>query len=651
MVRRGDEGDVRMFRFLSFPFCLAVSAVAAPALAQTAAAAETIIVTATRTPQKPAAIGASVAVLDAAEIRAAGAGPVVDLLRDVPGVSFSRNGGIGAVTSVRVRGAEADQTVVLIDGVKLNDPSQPGGGFNFANLLLGDLDRVEVLRGPQSTLYGSQAIGGVVNLITREATRPAEASVALETGDLETTSLRAAVRGAAGALRYAASAGRFETAGISAAAAGRERDSYENTAAQARAAFQLSPVLGLEARVWWSSGEVGIDGFPAPAFVLADTPERSRTEERILYGSANLATLEGRWRTRLSFSQTTTDRESLNPALALPTTFDARGENDTAELQSVLDLTPAVQIVAGFEHETSRFRTASPSVANPNPRPATAEVDQQAFYAQIQASPTEGLTVTLGARATDHERFGEAINLRATLAWAINNGDTILRAAAADGFKAPSLFQLLSNFGNVALQPEEATSLEFGVEQALFERRLIASLTWFDRSAVNQIDFVSCFRNTAAFCVNRPFGTYDNIARTRADGLEATLEFRPIEALSLTAGLATLEARNDAGGSANFNRRLPRRPDQTSFLTAAWRFGPGREVSATLSRIGDGFDNAANTVRLPGYEIVTLRASFAVTERWSLQARIENAGDETYQTTAGYGSPPRQAFLGLRADF
>lgn len=640
-----------MSRFLTVPLCLAVSAVAAPALAQTAPAAETIIVTATHTPQKPAAIGASVAVLDAAAIRAAGGAPVVDLLRDVPGVSFSRNGGVGSVTSVRIRGAESDQTVVLIDGVKLNDPSQPGGGFNFANLLLGDLDRIEVLRGPQSTLYGSQAIGGVVNLITREATRPLEASLAAETGELETTSLRGAVRGAAGALRYGLSASRFETAGISAAAAGRERDGYENTAAQARAAYQLSPTLGLEARVWWSEGEVGIDGFPAPGFVLADTPERSRTEERILYGGANLTTLEGRWRTRLSLSQTTTDRESRNPALSVPITFDARGVNDRVDLQSVLDLTAQVQIVAGYEHETASFRTASPSVATPNPRPSTAEVDSQALYAQIQASPTPGLTVTLGARATDHERFGEAVNLRATLAWAINDGATILRAAAADGFKAPSLFQLLSNFGNLALQPEEATSVEAGVEQALFDRRLIATLTWFERSATNQIDFVSCFRNPAAFCVNRPSGTYDNIARTKADGLEATLEFRPIEALSLTAGLATLEARNDAGGSANFNRRLPRRPDQTSFLTAAWRFGPGREVSATLSRIGDSFDNASNTVRLPAYELVALRASWAVTESWSLQARIENAGDETYQTTAGYGSPPRQAFLGLRADF
>lgn len=640
-----------MSRFLSVPLCLAVSAVAAPALAQTAPAAETIIVTATRTPQKPAATGASVAVLDAAAIRAAGGAPVVDLLRDVPGVSFSRNGGVGSVTSVQIRGAESDQTVVLIDGVKLNDPSQPGGGFNFANLLLGDLDRIEVLRGPQSTLYGSQAIGGVVNLITREATRPLEASLAAETGELETASLRGAVRGAAGALRYGLSAGRFETGGISAAAAGRERDGYENTAAQARAAYQLSPALGLEARVWWSQGEVGIDGFPAPAFVLADTPERSRTEERILYGAANLTTLEGRWRTRLSLSQTTTDRESRNPALSVPITFDARGVNDRVDLQSVLDLTAQVQIVAGYEHETASFRTASPSVATPNPRPATAEVDSQAFYAQIQARPTPGLTVTLGARATDHERFGEAVNLRATLAWAINDGATILRAAAADGFKAPSLFQLLSNFGNVSLQPEEATSVEVGVEQALFDRRLIAALTWFDRSATNQIDFVSCFRNPAAFCVNRPFGTYDNIARTKADGLEATLEFRPIDALSLTAGLATLDARNDAGGSANFNRRLARRPDQTSFLTASWRFGPGREVSATLSRIGDSFDNASNSVRLPGYELVTLRASWAVSERWSVQARIENVGDETYQTTAGYGSPPRQAFLGLHADF
>lgn len=642
-----------MTRFFSLPVLLCAASAGAPALAQpqTAAAAETVIVAATRTPQKPAAVGASVAVIDAAALRAAGAAPVVDLLRDVPGVSFSRNGGIGAVTSVRVRGAEADQTVVLIDGVKLNDPSQPGGGFNFANLLIGDIDRIEVLRGPQSTLYGSQAIGGVINILTREAQRPLEGNLAVEAGELSTYSLRGAVRGTAGGLRYAAAAGRFETGGVSAAAAGREADGYENSAAQGRIAFAVSPNLELEARAWWSSGEVGIDGFPAPAFILSDTPERSKTEETILHAAAAFTALDGRWRTRLSASQTETDRENRNPARSVPLTFDARGVNDRIEAQSVLDLSATMQIVAGFEHEASSFRTASPSAANPAPQPATAEVDQSALYAQLQASPLAGLTLTLGVRATDHERFGAATNWRGTLAWALNDGATILRAAAADGFKAPSLFQLFSSFGNASLRPEEATSVEFGVEQAFLDRRLIASLTWFERTATDQIDFVSCFRNPAPFCANRPSGTYDNIARTRADGVEATLEFRPVEALSLTAGLATLDARNDAAGTPNANRRLPRRPDQTSFVAAAWRFAPGREIAASISRIGDGFDNASNSVRLAGYTLVTLRGSWALSERWSVQARVENAGEEVYQTTAGYGAPPRQAFVGLRAEF
>jgi vitamin B12 transporter len=572
-------------------------------------------------------------------------------LRNVPGIGVSANGGVGSLTSVRLRGGEADQTVLLIDGVQQNDPSTPGGGYNFGNLLIGDLERIEVLRGPQSTLYGSQAIGGVINLITRQPRKVFEGSAIFETGDLATHSIRASVRGKAQGLNYALSAGRFESDSISAAASGTERDDFQNTSVQASATYRLNAVIALEARAWLSQGDVGIDGFPAPSFSLADTPERSKTDEQILYGAAHLTSLDGRWRTVLSASQSRIDRENINPTLAVPVTFRGLGQTDRISVQSTLDASARVQFVAGLESETAQFETASPSSFNPNPAPSLAEVDLSAVYAQVQLTPIDGLNATLGVRQSDHEQFGAAINTRATLAWAFNDGNTVVRAAVADGFKAPTLFQLYSNFGNRGLKPEEASSVEGGIEQGFFGQRLVMGATWFERATTNQIDFASCFGDTSAKCVGRPFGTYDNIARTKARGIEASFSFRPTTSISVTGGLTQLNARNDVLGSANFGRSLARRPKETSFVRASYSFGAKGMIEASLFTSGAAFENGSNTVRLAPYQLIGLRGQWALSPHWQIYARVENAGDEAYQTSFGYNAPPRQTFVGLRADF
>jgi vitamin B12 transporter len=630
----------------------------APAFAQTTPTQdrlvqtdETIVVSATRTPQAKSKVGSSVTLIDEASLRRAQTVSATDILRDVPSVTFSRNGGVGSLTSVRIRGAEGDQTVVLIDGVKLNDPSSPGGGYNFANLLTNDVDRIEVLRGPQSTLYGSQAIGGVINVITRSGNVPFAASLNLEVGDLETYRGHASVRGQRGRLSYAAGISHFETDGISAADSGTEADSFTNDGAHLRVNYTLNQAVQLEARLLWSDSDVGIDGFPPPRFVFTDTPERSATEEMIVYVGGTLALLDGRWRTRFGLSQATTDRTNTNASSPVPTTFDATGTNDRIDVQSSLDLSSNFQIVAGGEIEEATMRTASPSLANPNPIPTRATRHLGALYIQGQASPTSWLTATFGVRQTTNDRFGDALNARATVAASFDNSNTIVRFAIADGFKAPTPFQLFSNFGNAGLQPEEASSVEAGIERAFFGRTIVGSITSFKRDTTNQIDFISCFNNPLAICVGRPSGTYNNIARTKAEGIEATFEAKPTDRVSVSAGYSTLDARNNVLGSANFNRRLARRAKESGFITVSYSSDFGLDVSATYSLVGDSFDNASNSALLKGYELITLRASQKIGDVWTIYGRIENLTDETYQTVRGYNSPPKQAYVGFRASF
>ena len=330
-------------RIYSLIFIAGFSAV--PAFADEAA--ETIVVTANRSPQPLARVGQSITVVDGAEIKRRQTATVADILRTVPGVAVARNGGVGTSTSVFIRGADSDQTVSLIDGVKLNDPSSPGGGFNFGNLLVGNIERIEVLRGSQSVLWGSQAIGGVINMITRQPTEDLAVNARGEYGFRNTAQLVGNVSGKAGPLSASAGAGYFRTDGISAfseARGGKERDGYENFGANANLNLALSDAISIDARGWYSDGEVGIDGFAPPSFAFGDTPETSKTREIVAYTGVNAAFFDGRFRNRLGFALTDTKRSNDDRGSE---TFAAAGRNERFEYQGVFAIADGWQVTAG----------------------------------------------------------------------------------------------------------------------------------------------------------------------------------------------------------------------------------------------------------------------------------------------------------------
>jgi vitamin B12 transporter len=310
-----------------------------------------------------------------------------------------------------------------------------------------------------------------------------------------------------------------------------------------------------------------------------------------------------------------------------------------------------VIVTAGLEREESKLNTRSPSSFDPNPVPTIASVTIDAAYLQAQATPFDGLTATLGVRLSRNSRFGEAINLRATAAYSPNGGDTVLRASIGDGFKAPTPFQLLSDFGNPTLRPEDAYAFDFSLEHRAFDGALQASIGYFERIAQDQIDFVSCFGRTEPFCIGRPFGTYDNVRAARAHGVEASLAWRPIEGLRIDANVTDLRAENRSTGSAAFGKDLPRRPRQTASLGASYVFDGGAEIGASALYVGANFDDSANLRRLKSYALLMVRGSLPVTETAALYGRIENVTDEAYQTSFQYSGLPRQAVIGVRVVF
>jgi vitamin B12 transporter len=607
---------------------------------------DTIVVTANRSPQPLSRIGQAISVVDSAEIARRQTANVVDILRTLPGVTIARNGGIGSATSVFIRGADSDQTVALIDGVKLNDPSLPGGGFNFGNLLVGNIDRIEVVRGSQSVLWGSQAIGGVINMITRAPTDNLAINARGEYGFRNTAQLVGNVAGKAGPLSASAGAGYFRTDGISSfseARGGVERDGYENYGANANFNLALTDAISIDARGWYSNGTTDADGFAPPSFALGDTLETAQTREIVGYTGLNAAFFDGRFRNRLGFALTDTSRSGEDRGVE---TFAGDGRNERIEYQGIFAISEGWQATAGLERETSRFNTAS--FGGPVTR-GRARLDS--VYGQLVATPLAGLTLTAGVRHDDHDRFGGATTFAGSGVYSIESTGTTLRASYGEGFKAPSLFQLQSNFGNLLLRPERARGWDAGVSQSLVDGALEASITYFARDTTDLIVFVSCPRPLTGICVNRPSGTYDNVARARADGVEIGLAMRPVEALRLQANYTYTNATNRSPGNANFGRRLARRPEHSMSALIDYRWGFGLETGATLTHVGASFENAANSVRLPGYVLADIRAAYPITRAIEVTGRIENLFDARYETALRYGQPGRAGYAGVRVRY
>ena len=614
-----------------------------------------VVVTATRFATPLSKIGNSITVLSAEDIRDSQKTVLSDLLSATPGVTVTRNGGLGSTTFLRIRGAETDQTVVLFDGVKLNDPSSPGGGYDFANLVTNDFSHVEVLRGPQSTLWGSQAIGGVINIVTPQPAGPLSGSVSAEGGQLGTGMARARLEAGGDQFNWRVGGNYLTSSGVSAfdrKLGGAETDGYKNLGFNARGMYKFNDAISAEVRSIWSKSRFDIDGYAPPAFNFGDTSEYGRSEELVTYVGLNLDARDGRWKNRLGYSYTNTDRAYFNPELTIAETLNYVGRNRRVEFQSTLLISNKYQAVVGLESEKSNLRTASsPSDFDPNPIPLLASTRINSVYGELQAAPIEPLALTLGLRHDDHATFGGHTTPRAALAWTVRPS-TIVRASYGEGFKAPTLYQLFSLYGNQALRPEEAKGWDIGVEQRLAADRVNLAATYFHRNTTNMIDFVSCYLNNDPRCATRPFdGFYDNLQKTSATGVELSAVAKASDRVRLSLNYTHTDAKNDSPGSANFGLELARRARDTANAGIDYRWPIALTTSVAAQFVGRTFNDAGNTTVLRSYTLLDLRATYAWSKSLNLYARLENALNKQYEVTGGYGNIGRAFSAGIRTNF
>jgi vitamin B12 transporter len=614
--------------------------------ATTAAVAdpETILVSA-RVPLNENRIGSSVTVLTGAELERLQSPLLVDVLRLQPGVSFSRNGGPGSFTAIRLRGAEGEQTTLVIDGVKVADTASPGGGADFANVGTGAIGRVEILRGPQSLAWGSQAIGGVIAIETLTPGEELAADARLEAGSRNSFLARGDVSGTVGPVKLSGGANWQRTDGISAASEARgatERDDYETWGGNVRADLEIVPGLVADVRGRFQQSDVGLDGFPPPTYALADTDDRQWTRE--LTGAVGLGYRADSFSARLGWQISDIDRRSYTPDATPETTFTSDGRLERFDLRGDWKAAKWLTLAGGVERELTRMNALGQYDVAEQVSRATLE----GGWVQAVVSPIEGLDLLGGLRHDNHNLFGGATTFGGSASWQVSQAIR-LKGSYGEGFKAPTLYQLYSDYGNEVLNPERAKGWDAGAELRLLDNALRASATWFSRRTTNQIDFVSCWGVSSPICDNRPFGTYDNIARTSAKGVELALGFDPVEGLAVDFQYSYLDARNRTEGSVNEDNLLARRPQNSLALIADYQATGGWGIGATVAHASSSFDDAANTRRLQGYVTVDIRGSVAITERLEIYGRVTNLFDEIYETASFYGQPGRQAFVGIRA--
>lgn len=583
------------------------------ALAQ--AAADTVVISATRSAQPASRVLADVSVLEREAIERSGAACVADLLVRMPGVSFARNGGPAGTTSVFVRGGESRHTSVYIDGLRVD--SQGTGGAAWESLPVEQIERIEVLRGAASAVYGSDAVAGVVHISTRRGQRQTQASAAFSGGSDDTQQASAAVSGLVGALDYALSASAGRSDGFNArpkvASANPDADGWRRTGVQARAGLEVATGHRVEAALLSSRLKGQYDGFGLGNDDIATHTLQTvgvswqgrwsaEADTRLQWGQT-----EATYETRPSYYRTETTLRNL--VLQHQQRFGAQQLGLTLERRDDELLNPATSFTPTFGAQRHQNALGL------------------SWRTDLGAHSLQALL-----RHDDDSDFGG--HATGSLAWGVQLTPALkLSASAGTSFRAPTLYQRFSEYGVAGLQPEKGRNLELALRWQQGAQQ--ASATLF-RNKVR--DFIN-FGGTGA-CAS-PFGCYENAGRATYSGLTLAAATH-VAGLALQGSVDFHDPRDD--GLDKVLRRRARTLGQFSVDTAWAGWGLGAELQGT----GRRFEDAANTQVMGGYVLLNLHAQRALAKGLTLQLRVDNVADKAYETARTYAMAGRSALVGLR---
>lgn len=586
---------------------------------------EEVVVTATKTEVPLKEVTSSVTVITEEEIQAKNAKTVLEVLRDVPGLDVVQTGGPGGTTSVFMRGSNSSHTLVLIDGVQVNSPTT--GAFDFADMTVDNVERIEIVRGAQSTLYGSEAIGGVINIITKRGKGAPAFSLSAEAGAFRSFRESIGLRGTTPLLDYSLSVARFDTDGFSKASernGNTEDDGYENTTLSSRLGMNLGAVGQLDLTARYTNAKVDLDGCGFPVCPI-DDPNFVQDSQSLVISTRYSRPLTGWWNQQLQIGFDLEELKGSDPDTVF-SNYEIDTQSRRTEWQHHFSISEADLLTLGYEYEVQAGRgegTFDESISN------------SALYIQNQHHVSEAFSQVVGVRADYNSRFGDKITYKAEAAYNPSGTGTRFRAAYGTGFRGPTLNDLFfPGFGNPDLEPETSESVEGGIEQALFSNKVSLRGTYFHTSFENLIVFDSV--------TSLP----QNIGRARAKGAELELRVSPAKAITLRTNYTYTSARNEEN-----DQELPRRPRQKAGAGLSITPIPSLKTQLDLLYVGKRFNDSANTQPVDAYTLIHLAGSFDLTKTVQIFARVENLFDREYEEVLGYGTAGRSAYGGVKMTF
>lgn len=633
-------------------FALALSVIGREAIAQVAPGAEIIpdreiVVTATTLETAREEVGSAVTVISREELASRKENTVVEVLRATAGVDVVNSGGPGGNSAVFIRGANAEHTLVLIDGIEANNPVTTGRSFNLANLSLENVEKIEILRGPQSSLYGSDALGGVINIITKKGRGTPAGSVSVMGGSYDTFTGSADISGGGESVNYSLGVTQQEIGGTSAANVkdgNREDDSFSNTGVSARLGVSVAEGVNLNYFTRYNDTRSDIDN---QGGVGGDDINRVFLSENFFTrGEADLRFLDGTLTSKLGVNYSTHEfRDNNDPDPQHP--LDRlRSDYDGSLLEfnwvNSYALCDAAILTLGAETEEERADSTYRSESSFGPYSTEfygRSARTNGVFGQAQLTYGERFFATIGARVDDHSRFGSKTTWRVAPTYHIKESNTRLLGSVGTGYKAPSLYQLFSEYGRQDLNAEESVGWDIGIEQGLFEKSLIVGATFFRNDFDNLISFDPQTFN------------YTNIAEANTRGVELMARYSVSSDLTLGVDYTYTDSEDESNGLPLLRRARHKFKGLVTYVPVE-----GLSFTATPTYVGGRDDQDFSSfppVRrgLKSYWLLDVAGAYDIAPNMQLFTRLDNLLDEEYEDVLGYGTLGFAAYGGVKLSF
>ena len=590
--------------------------------------------TATETPIDQ--IASSVTVITAKDIERDQRRTVPDALSTVPGVNVVQSGGPGGVTSVFMRGTNPNHTKVLIDGIDVSDPGNPARVFDLGQLLTSDVQQIEVLRGPQSGLYGADAIGGVISIITKKGEGPPRATGTIEGGSFGTFNQTAALSGAQDRINYAFNVAHFRSTDtpvtpLELLSPGRKAigNNYDNMTHSTKLGADLNENFSVNAVARYTDATLHFttdSGFPS----FPNAAQSTQTVHQFFTrGEAVWSVFDGRIKNYFGVNYTNHWNSNISPGDIAPSI--TTGDRVKYDWHAVTQLAPFHTVVIGAEHETETLQTSTLSAENVN----------KAGYIELQSQFANRLFLVENIRQDDNDRFGTHPTFRLAPAVIVPITETKFKASYGTGFKAPTLTQLFVSFpqffffANPNLKPEESIGYDAGFEQPLFNDRVRFGSTYFHNDIKNLIAPDEFFTTNINIGKATTEGTENFVTAAITDRVRVRADYTFTRTVDVTTGLELL-----------------RRPKEKWSANIIWNPIDPLTVSATVLHIGSFIDGNRDfsipRLLAPAYTVVNLAADYVINDQVKIFGRVDNVFNVHYQNPTGFLQPSLGVFGGIR---